>query len=123
MSTETSDRKKIFFYQLTTITGAVYSDFWIGEDPDEILKSVIKRMPKLQEFDLRVKASRPLTDFQEFVPQQPKTIVKKEQLPEAQIKRLKKQTFVNNLLYTRDYLVKDEKDRKALTRILNKIGI
>lgn len=125
-TSEKKDFKSIYFYSVKTLSGVLYSDFWIGNSPDEIVADVLNKMNySNEEFEVRVQGHRPLADFKEFLPKPPKVIqqppVLINKVPGVVQKRLKKREFVNNLMYTRDYLIKDEKDRKVFSRIISKL--
>lgn len=119
----------LYFYTVASIvTKEKASDYWIGENPKEIFDYVVEETKgngALGQLNVSVKGTIPLPtllkDLKEEIPECFETKVVMKEDPKEKVKRLNKKRFKDSLQYTLDYVIIDDKDKKALKRIINKI--
>lgn len=87
------------------------SQFGMHYTPEELLSGVIAELNTTVNID--VLGCIPMKDLI--------SIIEQKDLKVKIPMKLKKREFINNLMYTKDTLVKDEKDKIALNKILSRI--
>ncbi len=108
----------IYFFSIKT-DDLVTTDFGLQYTQEGLAKEIMSKLPR----PTKDESPRELIIevLGEMEIKKVLDLIDSEKLDTTISRKLKKQEFINNLMYTKDYLLKDSSDKDELERILKKI--